>query len=93
MRIGLGSNDSNGAKLMEKTYYTASSLRRVLDTFEGRYGMSSADFYAAYVDYDESRMEHISGFHRHAWAGFYRDWRRLSGDGFAATVERELHTV
>lgn len=75
---------------MEKSYYGAASLRRALDAFEQRYGMTSAAFYAAYVEYDEAEMKPISGFHRHSWASFYRDWRRLSGDGFAATIEREL---
>jgi len=82
-------------KAMDKTYYSAESLRRALGFFEERYGMSSSDFYAAYVDYDESCMagRGISGFHRHSWASFYRDWRRMSGEDFAATVERELHAA
>lgn len=78
---------------MEKTYYTATSLRRALDAFEERYGMSSPDFYAVYSVYDDTRMAGISGFHRHSWASFYRDWRRLSGEDFAASVERELHVA
>lgn len=75
---------------MEKSYYSADSLRRALDAFEARYGMSSEEFYGAYGEYDDARMQGISGFHRHSWASFYRDWRRLSGDDFASTVEREL---
>jgi len=78
---------------MEKSYYSAESLRRALDAFEQRYGISSVDFYDAYVDCNASRMEHISGFHRHSWAGFYRDWRPMSGDDFASTVERALETA
>ena len=55
--------------------------------------MASPDFYAAYVVDDEAQMAGISGFHRHSWASFYRDWRRFSGEDFAASVERELHVA
>lgn len=75
---------------MEKRYYTADSLRRSLDAFEERFGMSSDEFFAAYAVYDISRMEGISPFLRHSWASLYRDWQRLSGDDFAASVKREL---
>lgn len=75
---------------MEKRYYTADSLHRSLDAFEERFGMSSEDFYAAYTAYNIERMEGISAFYRHSWASFYRDWQRLSGDDFAASVKREL---
>jgi len=75
---------------MEKRYYTADGLRRSLDAFEERFGMSSEDFYAAYSAYDAERMVGISAFYRHSWASFFRDWRRLSGDDFAASVKREL---
>lgn len=63
---------------MKKTYYNVDRLRQTLVELEERHEKSSGDFYDAYVDYDESRMEGVSGFHRHAWASFYRDWRRMS---------------
>lgn len=76
----------------KKNYYDADSLRRSLDVFEKRAGMSSEEFYAAYVEYDIARLSSVPAFHRHAWASFYRDWQRLSGNGndFAASVARML---
>ena len=49
---------------MRKTYYNAHSLRSSLDVFERRYGLSSADFHTAYVDYDEDRMSSIPRYDR-----------------------------
>lgn len=66
---------------MERNYYDASSLARVLRVFEERYGMSSEEFYTSHVS--DEPLEHVSGFHRHTWASFYRDVLRLRGDGFA----------
>ena len=74
---------------MQKRYYNAGSIERVLQTFERGYSLSSADFYAAHVG-DPEAISHIPGVHRQAWAGFYRTWLRLSGSGFAARAEREL---
>jgi hypothetical protein len=50
--------------------------------------MTSETFYSAY-----SAGEDITGlgrFHRHVWASFYRDVRRMRGDDFAAHAERVL---
>lgn len=74
---------------MEKRYYNAASLQGVLDSFERGYGMTSAEFYRAHLNNDAS-MERISGFHRHAWAGFYVAWERMSDNGFASRVKRDL---
>ncbi len=73
---------------MERNYYDANSLGRVLVSFEERYGMSSDAFYEAHLA--DERLEHVSGFHRHTWASFYRDVLRMRGDGFAAHAERVL---
>jgi hypothetical protein len=75
------------AEPMKKNLYDAGSLERVLVSFEERYGMTSADFYALHrsdVSLD------MPGFHRHAWASFYREVRRLRGDDFAENAERLL---
>ena len=74
---------------MNRTYYDAESLARGLATFEGRYGMSSEEFYAAHVT-DSASVVQIPGFHRHIWASFYRDVRRLSGEDFIESVEQTL---
>ena len=70
---------------MEKRTYSANSLERVLLSFERRYEMSSAEFYGRHAA-DEPLPE-ISGFHRHVWASFFRDVRRLRGDDFAQHAE------
>jgi hypothetical protein len=74
---------------MERRYYTASSLEHALRVFESRFGMSSADFYAAHLDNSEQLASMPRRF-RNLWASLYRDWRRLSGEDFAEHVEREL---
>lgn len=73
---------------MEKRYYNAASLGQSLGAFEERFGVSSADFYAAYESGET--LSDIPGFHRHVWASFYRDYRRLNGEDFSALVEHEL---
>lgn len=79
-----------GVRSVEKRYYSADSLRSALDSFEQHYELDSETFYAAHYAGDEAVAGHVSPFLRHSWASFYRDWRRLSGDDFAASVEREL---
>ncbi len=74
---------------MEKRYYTAASIERVLRTFERGYELSSAEFYRGHVS-DSSEVGHVPSMHRQAWAGFYRTWLRISGSGFAERAEREL---
>jgi hypothetical protein len=72
---------------VEKNYYSAASLERVLLSFERRYGLASDEFYARHLD--DGPLDELTGFHRHAWASFYRDYRRLRGDGsFADNAER-----
>lgn len=72
---------------MEKRYYDADSLERVLASLERDYGMSSAEFYAAHV---AGEPLDVSRFTRHVWASFYRDVRRLRGDEFAEAAEQLL---
>jgi hypothetical protein len=74
---------------MERRYYNAQSLRAVIDSFEDRFGLDSEVFYEAHYADDES-VRQIPHFLRHSWASFYREWLELSGDGFAASVKREL---
>jgi hypothetical protein len=73
---------------MEKHYYNAASLERVLLWFERRYELASDEFFAMHRD--DAPLENVPAFHRHAWASFYRDFRRLSGDPFAEHAERLL---
>jgi hypothetical protein len=72
---------------VEKSYYDAESLARVLAALERQYGTSSADFYARHV---AGEALPIPRFTRHVWASFYRDTRRLRGDDFAEAAERLL---
>lgn len=74
---------------MEKHYYNAASIERVLRSFERGYGLSSDDFYRGHIA-DSPEVESVPSMHRQAWAGFYRTWLRLSGSGFAERAEREL---
>jgi hypothetical protein len=74
---------------MEKRYYTATSIERVLHTYERRYEISSDEFYGAHTT-DDERLAGMPGFHRQAWAGFYRTWLRMTDTGFVAQAEREL---
>lgn len=75
---------------MEKRYYNAEVLHRTLIAFEHRYGLESKDFYARYEQSDHEALRAIAGYHRHAWASFYREWRGLSGEDFASSVERDV---
>ena len=78
---------------MEKRYYTADGLRRSLDALEGRFGMASGDFLDAYRHDDDERLRAVPRFYRHVWVSFLQDWKRLSGDDFATSVEHELELV
>jgi hypothetical protein len=73
-----------------KHVYTAASLEHVLGLFEERFGLSTLEFYEAYESGNVERFEHIPRFHRHVWASFYRDVRRMRGDDFAESAERTL---
>lgn len=75
---------------MEKRYYGTTAIEETLRVFERTYNLDSEGFYRAHVD-DDELIAHVPGFHRQTWAGFYRTWKRMSGEsGFAAQVEREL---
>lgn len=74
---------------MEKRYYNAASLERVLLDLERHYGHRSADVYNAHVAGDP--LPDIPGYERHVWISFYRDHRRLTnGSGFVENAERFL---
>ena len=73
---------------MERNSYNAASLERLLAWFERTYELSSEDFYTAYLANEVPSR--VSGFHRHVWASFYRDVRRMSGGAFAEHAERVL---
>jgi hypothetical protein len=73
---------------MERRYYNATSLERVLGDLEEHYGMSSEEFYARHLA-DDVRVS-MPSFTRHTWASFYRNLRRLRGDDFAEHAERTL---
>jgi hypothetical protein len=73
---------------VEKRYYSAESLERVLLDLERRFGMSSEEFYAKVTAGE--RIEDMPGFERSVWASVYRDFCRMSGDDFASSVSRTL---
>jgi hypothetical protein len=89
--LGAGYVDADQERVMKKNYYDASSLELVLTRFEDLYGMTSAEFYVL-VERGEDTPG-IPGFHRHSWASFYRDVRRLRGYDFAANAGRVLAAV
>jgi hypothetical protein len=74
---------------MEKRFYNAASIERILLAFERGYSMSSSDFFRAH-EVNGPEIERIPSVHRQAWAGFYSTWLDLSDSGFAARVEQEL---
>lgn len=88
--FGAADEEREGDHHMEKRYYNAEDLRGSLEALEGRFGMSSAEFFEAYCHDDDARLRDVPRFFRHVWVSFYQDWKRLSGDDFAASVEREL---
>jgi hypothetical protein len=73
---------------MERRYYDADSLARVLAAMEDTYGMSSDEFYEAYLT--GAPIDGLSRFNRHVWASFYRDVQRLRHDGFAENAKHVL---
>ena len=74
---------------MQKRFYNAGTIERVLRDFERGYELPSADFYREHVS-GGAAIDRIPSMHRQAWAGFYTTWLRMSDSGFAALVEREL---
>jgi hypothetical protein len=66
---------------MEKRYYNASTLARVLLDLERHYGLSSAEFYERYVAGEDDL--NMPGFTKHIWASFFREYERMSGDSLA----------
>ena len=77
--------------MLERNVYNAAPLERPLAWFERTYELSSEDFYAAYLA--DQVPARISGSHRHVWASFYRDNRRLGGGTFADHAQRVLTGV
>jgi len=75
---------------MEKVYYDAVGLERVLHGLEERHGFSSEAFLDAHRKDDRSIIGSIPRFERHTWASFYREWRCLTRDEFADSVEHTL---
>jgi hypothetical protein len=75
--------------MMERNVYNAESLDRVIKYFEERYALSTPEFYELHRA-ESDRLSSIPGFHRHTWASFYRDVRRVSGDDFVAHAEQTL---
>jgi hypothetical protein len=73
---------------VKRNYYDVPSLERVLAHFEQMYQLSSADFYATIERGDT--LHGMPAFHRHSWASFYRDVRRMRGDDFADHAGRVL---
>jgi hypothetical protein len=82
--------DERGDATLEKLYYDATSLERLLLWFEARYGMATVDFYGRHGAGDD--LPGIPRFHRHIWASFHRDVLRLRDD-FASNAERVLALV
>jgi hypothetical protein len=74
---------------MERYVYNAASLERLCASFERAYGMSSGEFYEAHLAGDDLD---IPRFHRHVWASFHREARRLQpvGRDFASRAEHTL---
>lgn len=70
-------------------YYDLNSLSKALELLEERYGISSEEFYESHKA-DGQAVAEIPGFHRHLWASFYQDVRRMNGSEFVASVERTL---
>ena len=77
---------------MEKRFYDASTIQRVLEDLERGYGISSSEFWSAHAG-DGMAIKHVPSVHRQAWAAFYETWLRLSGSSFSARIERELEPV
>lgn len=68
--------------------YNAASLEQVVRLLEERYELSSPDFHVRLAA--GTLPAEIPFFHRHIWASFSRDIRRMRGDGFAERAERVL---
>ena len=74
---------------MQRAYYDSGSLARALLLLEEQYGLSSEEFYEAYMKDGES-ISHVSGFDQHLWASFYRELCEADGGEFVADVEQAL---
>lgn len=66
------------------------SLERALRAYEETYGIESAEFYELRHSEDDPRIAAVPRFHRHAWASFYRDCKRLAGQDLAEHVRHEI---
>jgi hypothetical protein len=63
---------------MSRLLYNADSLTSGMREFEKGFGISSAEFYAAYLAEDEEVLAPVPQFERHVWASFCADAERLS---------------
>lgn len=59
-----------------KSFYSVRTLRQELRSFERRYGMSSRDFFDAYLA--NAVPDEIKRFDRIVWADLYRETDRLA---------------
>lgn len=67
---------------LPKRLYNGPGIDRSLEALEQHFGMSSADFYEAYLTDDDSpALKAVSLFDRHVWADLYRESRRLNDAG------------
>ena len=62
--------------MRKRCYYNAATLRQELLAFEKRYGLSSADFYAAHRRGETPNT--VSQFDRVVWADTYGESCRLA---------------
>jgi hypothetical protein len=76
--------------MTERLVHTAADIEHMCAWFEHEYGLSSEAFYAAHLADD---LPDVPRFHRHVWASFYRDRRRLgvrANGSFTSRAERTL---
>jgi pyrroloquinoline quinone (PQQ) biosynthesis protein C len=75
---------------MDRSYYSAGSIRAGLASMERRYKMSSAEFYRRYQN-DELSCELVPRYAANLWAGLYEELKAAGDDSaLAEQVDRLL---
>jgi hypothetical protein len=71
--------------MIEKRYYTASTLKTAVAVYEREYDMTSVEFFEAHTT-DATTLRGIPGFQRSVWAGLLQELRQFDGPDCATSA-------
>lgn len=78
--------------MIEKRYYTATTLEDALSRYEAEYGMTSAEFFEAHRT-DDDALRGIPGFQRSVWSSLWQELQAFDAPtGAASFAADESHS-